>query len=278
MCFCVIVTTNMRVQLQKDQSAEVFSRQLLDIGNGQLPIDETRRISFPDNLCNLVTSKEELIEKVFPKIQINFRNHDWLSERAVLAAKNKDVYQLNNFIQSSIQSEEIIYKSIDTVVEADEVVNYPSEFLNSLDLPGMPPHILKLKICVPIIMLRNFNQPKLCNGTRLAVKKLMNNVVEATILTGPFKGEDVLIPRIPMIPTDTPIKFQRLQFPIRMAFAITITHNKAQGHSLELCGLDLGADCFSHGQLYVACSRVGKPDSLYIYANNGRTKNIAYPQ
>ncbi|GFX91419.1 ATP-dependent DNA helicase [Trichonephila clavipes] len=164
------LTTNMRVQLQNDRSAE---------------------------------------------------NHNWLSERAVLAAKNKDVYQLNHFIQSSIQSEEVIYKSIDTVVEADEVVNYPSEFLNSLDLPGMPPHVLKLKTGVPVIMLLNVNQPKLCNGTRLAVMKLMNNVVEATILTGPFKGEDVLIPRIPMIPTDTPFKFKRLQFPIRLAFAIS---------------------------------------------------------
>ncbi|GFS98753.1 ATP-dependent DNA helicase [Trichonephila clavipes] len=224
------LTTNMRVQLQNDRSAEVFSRQ----------------------------------------------NHNWLSERAVLAAKNKDVYQLNHFILSSIQSEKVIYKSIDTVVEADEVVNYPSEFLNSLDLPGMSPHVLKLKTGVPVIMLRNVNQPKLCNGTRLAVKKLMNNVVEATILTGPFKGEDVLIPRIPMIPTDTPFKFKRLQFPILLAFAITI--NKAHGQSLELCGLDLSVDCFSHGQLYVACSIVGKPDSLYIYANNGKTKNIVYPQ
>jgi len=182
----------------------------------------------------------------------------------------------NNVIQSTIQSDEITYKSIDTVVEADEVVNYPTEFLNSFDLPGIPPHILKLKIGVPIILLRNINPPKLCNGTRLAVKKLMNNVVEATILTGPFKGEDVLIPRIPMIPTDTPFQFKRLQFPIRLAFAITI--NKAQGQSLELCGLDLDADCFSHGQLYVACSRVGKPDSLYIYADSGKTKNIVYPQ
>ncbi|GFW17608.1 ATP-dependent DNA helicase [Trichonephila clavipes] len=228
------LTTNMRVQLQNDRSAEVFSRQLLDIGNGQLSIDETRQISLPDNFYNLVTSKEELISKVFPNIQINYRNHNWLSERAVLAAKNKDVYQLNHFIQSSIQR--------------------------------MPPHILKLKIGVPV-MLRNVNQPKLCNGTRLAVEKLMNIVVEATILTGPFKG-DVLIPRIPMIPTDTPFKFKRLQFPIRLAFAITI--NKAQSQSLELCGLHLSVDCFSHGQLYVACSRVGKPDRLYIYANNGK--------
>lgn len=104
----------------------------------------------------------------------------------------------------------------------------------------------------------------------------MSNVIEATTLTGPFKSEDVLIPRIPMIPTDMPFQFKRLQFPIGLAFAITI--NKAQGQSLELCGLDLDVDCFSHGQLYVACSRVGKPDNLYICTDNGTTQNVAYPQ
>ena len=271
------LTTNMRVQLQKDRSAEIFSHQLLEIGNGKLPVDLTSgRILLPHNFCNLVKSKEELIEKVFPYIQTNYKNHDWLSERAILAAKNKDVYKLNNIILSNLQSEAVTYKSVDTVVEADEAVNYPVEFLNSLDMPGMPPHVLQLKIGVPTIMLRNINQPKLCNGTRLAVKKLMSNVVEATILTGPFKGEDVLIPRIPTIPTDMPFQFKRLQFPIRLAFAITI--NKAQGQSLELCGLDLDTDCFSHGQLYVACSRVGKPDNLYIYTDSGTTKNIVYPQ
>ena len=151
----------MCVQLHNDQSAEVFSRQLLDIGNGKLPVDETSRlISLPDDVCNLITSIRELIEKVFPNIQLDYRNHDWLSEQAILAAKNKDAYQLNNLIQSSIQSEEITYKSIDTVVEA---INYLTEILNSLDLL---PHVLKLKIGVPIIILWNINQPKLCNGTR----------------------------------------------------------------------------------------------------------------
>ena len=81
-------------------------------------------------------------------------------------------------------------------------------------------------------MLWNINQPKLCNGTRLSVKKLMTNIIEAKILTGPFKGENVLILWIPMIPTDMSFQFKRLQFPIRLASAITI--NKAQGQSVWL--------------------------------------------
>ena len=58
----------------------------------------------------------------------------------------------------------------------------------------MPPHILQLKTGVPIIMLWNINQPKLCNATELKVNKLTNDAVEATILMRPFKGEDIPIP------------------------------------------------------------------------------------
>ena len=79
-----------------------------------------------------------------------------------------------------------------------------------------------------------------------------------------------------MIPTDMSFQFKRLQLPTQLAFAIMI--NKAQGQSLELCGLYLHTDCFSHGQLYVACSRVGNPDNLFIYTENGTIKNIVYPQ
>jgi hypothetical protein len=62
----------------------------------------------------------------------------------------------------------------------------------------------------------------------------MPHVIEATILTGCAKGEDVFIPRIPLIPTDMPFEFKRLQFQVRLAFAMAI--NKAQGQSLKVLG------------------------------------------
>ena len=52
----------------------------------------------------------------------------------------------------------------------DEIVNYPIEFFSSLDILRVPQHVLSLKIGAPII-LRNINTPRMCNGTRFAVKK-----------------------------------------------------------------------------------------------------------
>lgn len=162
----------MRVQLQNDVSAEIFAKQLLDIGNGKITVNSvTGLITLPVDFCMLEQSKEQLIAGVYPNIVRNYKNHQWLSDRAILAAKNKDVNDINTDIQNKIRGQTVTYKSIDCVMDPDEVVNYPTEFLNSLDLPGTPPHILQLKNGVPIILLRNINQPRLCNGTRLAVKK-----------------------------------------------------------------------------------------------------------
>lgn len=126
------------------------------------------------------------------------------------------------------------------------------------------------------MLLRNLRPPKLCNGTRLRLTKLMKYVVEARIITGCGAGETVLIPRIPLIPTDYQFKWRRLQFPIRPCFAMTV--NKSQGQTLQVAGLSLEEPCFSHGQLYVACSRVTEPSGLYIFAPEDTTSNVVYPE
>jgi ATP-dependent DNA helicase PIF1 len=106
------------------------------------------------------------------------------------------------------------------------------------------------------------------------VKSLMPHVIETTILIGCAKDEDVFISRIPMVPTDMPFEFKCLQFPIHLAFAISI--NRAQRQSLKVAGINLKTLCVSHVQLHVACSRVGTWKNLYVFAPNAKTRNIVY--
>ncbi|XP_075197596.1 ATP-dependent DNA helicase PIF6-like [Anomaloglossus baeobatrachus] len=229
---------------------------------------------FPSNFCNIVTTIEELKAKVFPNIQCNFRKSWWLCERAILAPKNDSVNKINIQILNLLPGVCMIYKSVDTVTDPAQALFYPTEFLNSLEPHGIPPHNLFLKPGAPILCLRHLDPPKLCNGTRLLIKNLFPHVIEATILTGCAKGEDVFIPTIPLIPSDFPFDFKRLQFPVRLAFAMSI--NKARGQSLKVAGINLQSPCFSHGQLYVACSRVGTAKNLFIFAPEGKTKNVVY--
>jgi ATP-dependent DNA helicase PIF1 len=77
-----------------------------------------------------------------------------------------------------------------------------------------------------------------------------------------------------MIPTDITFEFEQLQFPVRLAFAMSI--NRAQGQSVEVAGINITHPCFSHGQLYVACSRVGAGKNLYVLQTDGKTKNVVY--
>ena len=120
----------MHVHLQQGALSTTFSKQLLENGNEKVPIDAvTECISFPSNFCTIVPSTEQLIQNVFPQIATNCKNHERLCQRAVLASKNNDVNTINNIIQGQILSKYITYKSIDTIMNMDEIVNYSTEFL-----------------------------------------------------------------------------------------------------------------------------------------------------
>ncbi|GBN28767.1 hypothetical protein AVEN_246077-1 [Araneus ventricosus] len=202
----------------------------------------------------------------------NIQNIQCLQERAILTPLNEKVKEINFTVQEKVPTAARTYYSIDICLNDEEVTIYPVGFLNSLNPSCIPLHSVVLKVGCPIMLLRNLGPLKLCNGSRLIVKALYAHIIEVTILTGSFEGENVLISRIPLIPTDLPFSFQRLQFPFRIAFAITI--NKARPSSYRL-----GFDCFSHGQLYLGMSRAKDTSTLFIVVDERKeTKNIVYSQ
>ena len=63
------------------------------------------------------------------------------------------------------------FHSIDTVGDIDNATVFPTEFLNSLNLSGLPEHKLKLKIDTVVIVLQNMDiYTSHCNGAGYLVK------------------------------------------------------------------------------------------------------------
>ena len=153
----------------------------------------------------------------------------------------------------------ITLKSVDSALSNSEGARYPVEFLNTLDPGCLPPHKLNIKTGVPLILIRTINPPILTNETRQPP-----NIIEAEITTeGPYQGQRVFIPRIPLTNSDgRGVPFKRVQFPAKVAFAITI--NRSQGQTFDHLGCDFVKPPFTHGQLYVAVTRVRNPHNLSL--------------
>lgn len=223
----------MRVHIQGDSNAAAFSKNLLEIGDGRVAHDPINgNITIPCG--NIVKSIDELRKSVYPDLSQNFNDHNWLCERSILASKNDTVEESNLEMLKLIPGPTNEYKCIDSVMNETDTVRYPNEFLNSINSPSLQQSKLTLKIGAPVMLIRNIDPPRLCNGTRLVVKNLLRNVLQAKIITGCAKGEEVFIPRIPIIFEEAIVPFKRIQFPIKLCFSMTI--NKSQGQSLKITG------------------------------------------
>ena len=158
---------------------------------------------------------------------------------------------------------------------------FPEEFLNKLSLSGLPQHMLKLKENAVVILLRNMNiKNGHCNGTRYLVKHIGEyRLVLQKLNSNPGdKNRFLILPRIPMVygGKSFPFKLKRLQFPIKIAFTLTI--NRAQGQSASKCGILLPKSIWTHGQIYVAFSRCGNPNNIYVWAEQQQFHDLDLPQ
>ena len=279
--------TNMRVAMNQnaDNRARLhrWKEYLLQIGNGQrldvpecvlaaLRTDDV--VPLPPNIVSDAKTADELIDQIYPNLGGEFDASN-IDGTAILTPYNRDVDALNALAMSRVTGEAKFLYSDDSVVDegdgSDEF--YTEEFLNSKNLSGMPVHALKLKVGVPVMLLRNLSPTKgCCNGTRLKIDRIGKYVLRTTILTGKHAGELFLIPRITLISKrgKFPFQLKRRQFPVRVAYAMTI--NKSQGQTLTNVGLYLPRSCFGHGQLYVALSRVGDPDFMKVVVKETRTQ------
>ncbi|KAK7089794.1 hypothetical protein V1264_024238 [Littorina saxatilis] len=142
------LTKNMRAE----QDQQEYAKWLLQLGNGQLqsvlPTAPPNSIDIPPQ-CNIT---EDIVNAVFTDVT----NPQTLAATVILATTNDTTLHLNDLIVNKLPGQSKTYISADQAIcdvemEAD---NYPTEFLNSITPPGMPPHQLILKTRAIIMLLR----------------------------------------------------------------------------------------------------------------------------
>jgi ATP-dependent DNA helicase PIF1 len=106
---------------------------------------------------------------------------------------------------------------------------------------------------------------------------IQRRVVQVHLPDGQYK----MVPQINFMVEERgmPWVLYRCQFPMKLAFALTI--NKAQGRSLEVVGVDLWESDFTHRQLYVALSRatsVARIKNLMKPNAQRVMENIVFPE
>ena len=264
-----------------DENDESFDKYQQDAGLGRLETNADGEVELPPNL--IFRGEMDNFVDLFFGTELKEGDYEKYMSTSILAPLNEDVHTINRLVLTKLKSdhEERIYLSSDTICPEQESWCVPVELLNTINQSGLPLHRLELKTGAIAFLMRNIDQDLgLCNGTRIVISELGENVITAKVITGKSKGITIQIPRFTLFSDERQgIRFARRQFPIKLAFAITI--NKSQGQGFDAVGVYLKNSIFSHGHFYVCLSRARNSRNLKFFFDDperSTTPNIVYPE
>jgi len=150
-----------------------------------------------------------------------------------------------------------------------QAYEFQAEITGQLEESAFPTEeILRLKVGAQIMMLRNDREKRWVNGTLGTIKSISGDEIKVDIDGYVYTVSPETWSKISYYYNREEQKVEEevvstfRQFPLRLAWAITI--HKSQGQTYSSIVIDLGDGAFAHGQTYVALSRCTQLETLYL--------------
>ena len=176
------------------------------------------------------------------------------SPTIILSTTNSKVNFINTNKLAGIDSKEFIFEAdISGVLDEKQ---YPAD------------EILKLKKGAQIMMLKNDPDDRWVNGSLGTIESLSEKNIEVNIGGSVYPVAPVSWNKINYFYNRETKKVEEqivgnfVQYPIRLAWAITI--HKSQGQTFDRVIIDLDSGAFTSGQVYVALSRCRSLPGIYL--------------
>ncbi len=127
-------------------------------------------IKCPDMMVLLPVDTRAMAVAIYPRLHEGQATNEYLHEHAILAPHNKEVSLINAMVLTYLPGAQVDFLNADSAEDTEVAITYPSEFLNTLEVSGMPSHKVPFKIGALVMLLRKLNPlTGLCNGMRLIV-------------------------------------------------------------------------------------------------------------
>ena len=227
---------------------EEYARFLLIVRNGSAPTLTAHEcqvlglnsrvkdfIILPQNIIK--NSYQNMLECAYPDFETHCRRHisedRYFANNIVISPTHETTNSINMLLFDKYPIHDVenddtsMAYSEDVLSDEDDPDIYSRDHLNTVVILNFANHCIPLRNgCVYMSLINLNSAASIQNETRFRLVSHNEYQLTGRILTGPKAGEMIQIPE-----HHQTCDFYRLQFPIIMAFAITI--DKSQGQSIE---------------------------------------------
>ncbi|CAN0283168.1 unnamed protein product [Scytosiphon promiscuus] len=189
------------VQSMRDRLDKAYSNAVRAVGEGiisPLTLPDTSTGTTSTDTCTLrgVTQFQHLFDFVYPDIMTAEPTE--FANRGILSPTNVRTHERNEYLLNLLPADREILSSSNKLIKSNptDIAEVTSpEFLQSVDVTGVPPHYLSLKVGCVVMFVRNVNFAcGIVNGRQGVVSAISHRIVDVKMIA---EGSPLVkIPRI----------------------------------------------------------------------------------